>query len=58
MYATANGAPVQDISQDVKLLSATELNGITTVSIRRKLNTCDSKQDNVITVTREELFVS
>ena len=52
MYATANGAPAKDMSQDVKLLSATESNGVTIVRFKRKLNTCDKEKDNVITVSK------
>ena len=51
MYATSNGAPVKDVSQDVTLISSTESNGITTISFKRKLNTCDKEKDYVITVS-------
>ena len=50
MHATANGAPTNDKSQDVELLSATEFSGITTIEFRRKLDTCDEEQDRIITV--------
>ena len=50
MHATTNGAPTKDKSQDVELLSATELDGTTTIKFRRKLNTCDKEQDRLITV--------
>ena len=50
MYATTNGAPVKDLSQDVTLLSSLESNGITKINFRRKLNTCDNDNDNEIKV--------
>ena len=51
MYATANGAPVKDSSQDVTLVSATESNGETQVTFKRKLNSCDKEKDNIISVS-------
>ena len=51
MYATANGAPVKDASQDVTLVSATESNGETQVTFKRKLNSCDKEKDNIISVS-------
>ena len=50
MYADANGAPVKDVSQDVKLLSAVEADGVTTVQFKRMIDTCDEEKDNIIMV--------
>lgn len=52
MYAKANGAPVTDAVQDVTLVSASETGGVTTVTFKRKINTCDTDDDNVIMVGR------
>lgn len=41
MMADSNSLPKQDTSEDVKLISATERDGKTTVIFKRKLNTCD-----------------
>ena len=42
-YAERNGYPVEDPSQDVQLLSGSEVNGVTTIKFTRKHNTCDDK---------------
>ena len=42
-YAERNGYPVEDSSQDVQLLSGSEVNGVTTIKFTRKHNTCDDK---------------
>ena len=42
-YAERNGYPVEDTSQDVQLLSGSEVNGVTTIKFTRKHNTCDDK---------------
>ena len=51
MYATANQAPVKDESQDVTFISATETNGATKVTFKRKINTCDKDKDNILEVS-------
>ena len=51
-YASANGAPVVDDSNNVELVAAAETGGVTTVTFKRKLNTCDKDQDNKIMVFR------
>ena len=51
MYTTDSGAPVEDKSQDVELISGKKENGISTVVFKRKLNTCDKENDRVIKVS-------
>ncbi|KPF58006.1 hypothetical protein D621_07175 [beta proteobacterium AAP51] len=44
-FAVLRNPPVRDISQDVTLLSATEINGVTSFSFSRLLNTGDAAGD-------------
>jgi len=50
MHATGNQLPLVDSSQDVSLVSASEVNGVTSVTFKRKINTCDD-EDAVIMVS-------
>ncbi|XP_067938987.1 DBH-like monooxygenase protein 1 [Watersipora subatra] len=56
MFATTNSLPTKDASQDVKLLSAVEANGVTTVQFERKLDTCDENGDNIIASSTTRLI--
>ena len=49
MSASANGLPSADANNDLELISSSEADGITTISFKRKIATCD-KDDNSITV--------
>jgi len=48
MHATANGLPSTDGSNDLELISSSEADGITTISFKRKIVTCDDGEDNDI----------
>lgn len=50
MKASSNGLPMMDKSQDVTMLSSSETNGITKISFKRKINTCDDEEDIMIMV--------
>jgi len=50
MFAASNGFPSLDDSQDYTLISSSEADGVSTFQFKRKINTCDEK-DNVITVS-------
>ncbi|XP_067947435.1 DBH-like monooxygenase protein 1 homolog [Watersipora subatra] len=56
MSATSNSLPIKDTSQDVRLISALEANGITRVQFQRKLDTCDDNEDNIITSSTTRLI--
>lgn len=49
MHADKNSLPLVDTTNDLALLSASESNGITTITYKRKIATCDD-EDNTITV--------
>ena len=42
-YSSGNEFPAEDDSQDVHLISGSEVNGETTIKFTRKHNTCDDK---------------
>lgn len=50
MHATGFTTPMEDASQDVKLISGRESDGLTVMRFSRKLNTCD-KDDMPIGVS-------
>jgi len=50
MHGTGNWLPLVDSSQDVSLVSASGVNGVTSFTFKRKINTCDD-EDAVIMVS-------
>ncbi|XP_067933220.1 DBH-like monooxygenase protein 1 homolog [Watersipora subatra] len=55
-YSEKNGFPTMDISQDVELLSGSEVNGVTTVKFTRKHNTCDDRDMVIGTDTMRVIY--
>ena len=48
MYGTSNSAPSEDSSNDVELISGSETDRRTSVTFKRKINTCDADHDRVL----------
>ncbi|KAF6023516.1 hypothetical protein EB796_018164 [Bugula neritina] len=56
MHATGNQLPLVDSSQDVSLVSASEVNGVTSVTFKRKINTCDDEDAVIMTSTTRLIY--
>ena len=56
MSASANGLPSAHANNNLELLSSSEADGITTISFKRKIATCDN-DDNSITVSEKTLII-
>lgn len=48
MYSLRDGAPMIDDQSDITLISGSEVDGQTSVTFKRRLNTCDQDHDYVI----------
>lgn len=55
MHASSNSFPSTDASNDLELLSSSETDGITTISYKRRIATCDD-DDNIIKTSTTRLI--
>ncbi|KAF6023515.1 moxd1 [Bugula neritina] len=56
MHGTGNWLPLVDSSQDVSLVSASGVNGVTSFTFKRKINTCDDEDAVIMTSTTRLIY--